>query len=195
MSGAGDFSEMAKKKVKVFLSSTTKDLTEARSIISKKINRVCKSVELVSYDDYKDKYPEKSDQDLCVYLVSRSNAIILLVDQYYGTTYRRNKKISITHAELKRAKRHKLVIIPIIRTQTWHEYQVWKRNKPHIRDKIRWPHVQEKKIFSLINEVGSANWQKHSNFDDRKASKEIINAVEALALRKGYGSLKHMVLK
>ena len=115
--------------MKVFLSSTTYDLLDARQYYLEKINNECPEVELIYYEKHGCTVTGENEQEKCLNLVSQCKKIILLLDKYYGTKYAKNPSISITHAEVLEARKNNLKIIPIVRKQSWHEHKVWKKNK------------------------------------------------------------------
>jgi hypothetical protein len=101
-------------KMKVFLSSTTEDLTDARLTFIKQFEQICdQKIELISYEKHGgDSILEP--EDTCFELVRKCQGSIVLLDKYYGTMCKRDKNISITHAEVRESLNLGLHIIPIV---------------------------------------------------------------------------------
>jgi len=164
---------------------------DARRTIIKELRRVCENkIELVSYET-DGRNPNLNSEETCLQLVRNCEAIIVLLDQYYGTLY--DKNISITHAEVKEALNKNSKIIPIVRTETWHEFLVWKKN-PGI--KLNFNHVEEPALFKLIEELYSRkiNFQIYDEFTSTTTLLDIANSIFEILKNESIGSIQHIAL-
>jgi len=165
-------------KLKVFLSSTVDDLRDARNFFREQIQ--ISNVELVCYEDHVSDNPGEDLQDLSLRLVRECGAIIMLLDRCYGTKYHRKPFLSITHAEFREAKKRGLRIIPIVPTQTLHEYWVWKKNQgSRIAALIKYRRVQEPKLFQFIHEIERKRVYIHQ-WNTLTSKKELRNIKDAI---------------
>jgi hypothetical protein len=116
----------------------------------------------------------------------------VLIDQYYGTSCKSTPEISITHAEVREAVNRGLTIIPVVRTQTWHEFAVWSKNPGQT---LVFAHVKEPKVFEILNELYSTcNCQVYENLTGDDAMTEIAGALNAVITQRSTGAIQHIVL-
>jgi len=111
--------------MKVFLSSTVEGLRDARLSLIEKMERTCEGcVTVVCYERNAYQYPTLPPEETCLALVRECEVLVVLIDQYYGMPCSNVPEISITHAEVREALKGGLTVIPVVRTQAWHEYFV-----------------------------------------------------------------------
>jgi hypothetical protein len=101
--------------MRVFLSSPVEGLRDARLSLIERLERVCDNrVALVSYERNGRRHPTLTPEETCLALVRDCEALIILLDQYYGASSTTVPGISITHAELREALRRGLAVIPVV---------------------------------------------------------------------------------
>src|SRR5437660_6530963 len=115
--------------MKVFLSSPVEGLRDARLSFIERMERICGGrMTLVCYERDAYRYPTLSPEETCFTLVRECEVLVVLIDQYYGTPCKSMPEMSITHAEVREGVNRGLTIIPVVRTQAWHEFAVWRKN-------------------------------------------------------------------
>jgi hypothetical protein len=131
-------------------------------------------------------------EETCLALVRDCEAFIILLDQYYGTPSKIVPGISITHAELREALKLDLVVIPVVRTQTWHEYAVWRANAGR---PVAFAHVREPRLFEMLDEFYRAcNCHVYENLTGDQALTEIAAALDAVISQRATGAIQHVTL-
>lgn len=179
-------------KTNVFLSSTTKDLRDARKYLRNNLEPTCQNrINLCCFENDSCKKPHLSMQDACLSLVQDCEAIIIIIDWDYGTEFEKNREISITHAELREARKHDLKIIPLIRTQTFCEYWIW-RNNPN--KEIKYNHVKDPKVFTMLDEVSNIYCHVFDDFTDERVLEQIADTIDAIIMQSAAGTLNHVTL-
>lgn len=178
--------------MKLFLSSTTKDLIDARNTFIKQFEEICHNkIELISWEKNSGS-SILSPEDTCFDLVNKCNAVMLVLDRFYGNSNKRYGNISITHAEVRRALEMGLHIIPIIRDPTWYEFKVWRKNKG---TSIKFDHVEEPKLFEIIEELFYRfNCQHYEEFTSIYTMNKIAKNILGMLQDGDFGALDHMVL-
>jgi Domain of unknown function (DUF4062) len=178
--------------MKVFLSSTTEDLTDARLTFIEQFEEICDhKIELISYEKH-GRHSTLGPEDTCLALVRKCQGLIVLFDQYYGTMCKKYKNISITHAEVKEALSSDLHIIPIVRTQSWHEFMVWRKNQGV---QITFHHVKEPRLFEILEGlIGRFNCHHYDDFTTVKTQKEISKSIDGMLRNGDLGAMDHIAL-
>lgn len=180
--------------MKVFLSSTVRDLRDARAFLIEKMKQKCHNdIDLIHYEGDITSKPELDSEKACLSLVKDCKAFIILFDQYYGGNSKTHPGISITHAELREAVKFDLVIIPVVRTNTWCEYNVWKNNRTSKAD-ISYAHVIEPKLFDMIHEVSGRPCHIYDSFVGDEALTKIAEALDAIIFDGIVGTMSHTTL-
>lgn len=179
--------------MRVFLSSTVEGLRDARLSLMERIERVCEDrVTLVCYERDGRRYPALAPEETCLTLVRGCRALIILFDQYYGAPSRTAPGISITHAELREALNSGLIVIPVVRTQTWHEYAVFRANAGR---SVSYAHVKEPRIFEMLEEVYARfNCHVYDNLTGEEALSEISAALDSVISKRATGAIQHVTL-
>jgi hypothetical protein len=179
--------------MKAFLSSTVEGLRDARFSYIDRLERLSNGrVTLVCYENGSQRHPGLTPEETCLALVRECQALIVLLDQYYGTPSKTFPGISITHAEVREALRLGLTVIPVVRTQTWHEYSVWRRNPAN---SIVFAHVKEPAIFIILNELYSTcNCHIYDHLIGDEAMTNIISALNAVITLGSTGAIQHVAL-
>ncbi len=179
--------------MKVFLSSTVNGLRDARSTLIERIEHACKNnVTLVCYENGSGAYPKLTPEETCLALVRSCDALIVLLDQYYGTQSELVQGISITHAELREAQKLELTIIPVVRKQTWHEHAIWRLNPNR---QVLFSHVKEPKLFSMLDEMYSKyNCHVFDTLTSPEAISKIAFVLEAVLSEGATGTVQHVTL-
>ena len=179
--------------MRVFLSSTVEGLRDARLSLIERIERVCGNrITLVCYERDSRRYPKLTPEETCLTLVRDCRAIIILFDQFYGTPSKAAPGISITHAELREALKRGLIVIPIVRTQTWHEYAVWRANAGR---PVSYAHVKEPRLFEMLDEVyPTCNCHVYENLTGEQAMSEIAAALDSVISEGATGAVQHVTL-
>jgi hypothetical protein len=157
------------------------------------MERACKGrVSLVCYERGKSAYPGLSPEETCLRLVRDCDALIVLIDQYYGRLCNRHPEISITHAEVREALNLGLTVVPVVRTQTWHEYFVWRVNSGRA---LTFAHVRESRVFEILEELYSRfNCHVYDNLTGDEAMSEIANTLDAIITFGSTGAIEHVAL-
>jgi hypothetical protein len=179
--------------MRVFLSSTVEGLRDARLSLIERLERACDNrMTLVCYERNAHRHPTLTPEETCLALVRDCEALIVLLDQYYGAPSTTIPGISITHAELREALVLGLTIIPVVRTQTWHEYAVWRANVGH---SVAYAHVKDPRLFEMLDELYSiCNCHVYENFTGDEALAEIAAALDAVISKRAAGAVQHMTL-
>jgi uncharacterized protein DUF4062 len=179
--------------MKVFLSSTVEGLRDARLSLIERIERVCENrVTLVCYERDGPRYPTLTPEETCLTLLRKCKAIIILIDQYYGTPCKAAPGISVTHAELREALKRGLIVIPVVRTQTWHEYAVCRANAGR---PVSYAHVKEPRLFEMLEEIYSTcNCHVYENLTGEEAMSEIAAALDSVISGGATGTIQHVTL-
>jgi hypothetical protein len=179
--------------MRVFLSSTVEGLRDARLSLIERIERVCQNrVTLVCYERDGRRYPTLTPEETCLTLVRDCKVFIVLLDQYYGTPSKAAPGISITHAELREALTRGLIVIPVVRTQTWHEYAVYRANAGQ---PVAYAHVKEPRLFEILDEVYQAcNCHLYENLTGEEAMSEIAAALDSVISEGATGAIQHVTL-
>jgi len=163
--------------MKIFLSSTINDLKDARDFCIEQIPIRCEGIEIKSYELDGHSIDAANEQEKCLALLSKCDAILILLDKYYGTKYLKNPEISITHAEVKKAIEEKMSVIAVTRDQTWFEFKVWKKNKPN---KLNFDNVKDPKLFNILLDLWQNNYiHQVSSFTNLKDFEKIVDAINA----------------
>jgi len=113
-----------------------------------------------------------------------------MFDRYYGTISDKYPDISITHAELREAVNHGLQIIPLVRTETWVEYWIWKKN-PALD--IKYNNVEDKRVFEMLDEVTHLPCSHFPSFIGDEVLNKIAQTIDAI-LEGALGTLDHVAL-
>jgi hypothetical protein len=179
--------------MRVFLSSTVEGLRDARLSLIERIERVCENrVTLVCYERDRRRYPTLTPEETCLTLVRDCKAIIILLDEYYGTSCKAAPGISITHAELREALKRGLIVIPVVRTQTWHEYAIWRANAGR---PVSYAHVKEPRLFEMLEEIYSKfNCHVYENLIGEEAMSDIAAALDSVISEGAMGAIQHVTL-
>jgi hypothetical protein len=179
--------------MRVFLSSAVEGLRDARWSLIEKIERACDNrVTLVCYERHGRQYPTLTPEETCLALVRGCKAFIILLDQYYGTQSNTAPGISITHAELREAIKNRLIVIPVVRTQTWHEYAVWRANAGR---EISYAHIKEPRVFEILEDVYYAfNCHVYEHLVGDTAISEIACALNSVITVGAAGAIHHVSL-
>jgi len=109
------------KKWKIFLSSTSKDLSKMRKRITVFLRN--QDFDVIRYEDNFIKHVNKNAQDICVDNVRTADFFVLLLDKMYGTSFRNDESISITQAEYLEAKTCGIPIIFFLNEELNNEYR------------------------------------------------------------------------
>jgi hypothetical protein len=179
--------------MKVFLASVVEGLRDARLSLLERLEKACLDrIRLVSYEKDKHRYPTLTPEETCLALVRECEAVITLLDQYYGSPCKAVPGISITHAEIRAALDRKLIVIPVLRTQTLCEYNVWRINKGI---GIKFAHVKEARIFEIVDELYKVcNCHSYDNLTSERALSDIAIALDHIISGKAIGSVQHLTL-
>ena len=179
--------------MRVFLSSAVEGLRDARLSLIERIERTCENrVTLVCYERDGRRHPTLTPEETCLRLVRDCEAFIILLDQYYGASSKTVPGISITHAELREAVRLGLIVVPVVRTQTWCEYAVWRVNAGC---PIAYAHVKESRLFEILDEVYPiCNCHVYENLTGDEAMAEIAAALDAVISQRATGAIQHVAL-
>lgn len=177
----------------VFLSSHMASLLDARSRLIKKIKCKCKNkVRLRCYEEDKHLFPNLGPAETYLALVRNCEAFVILFDQYYGEASGKAPNISPTHAELREAFKYQITIIPVARTQTWHEYKICRKNRDLV---INYDYVKEPRLFEMLDEVFPVcNVHDYPSFISDEALTKIAEAIDAIVTDGGVGALDHVSL-
>ena len=179
--------------MRVFLSSTVEGLRDARLSLIERIERICENrVTLVCYERQGRRHPTLTPEETCLRLVRECEAFIILLDQYYGAPSKTVPGISITHAELREALQLGLIVVPVVRTQTWHEYAVWRENAGRA---LAYAHVKEPRLFEMLDELyPRCNCHVYENLTGDDAMTEIAAALDAVISQRATGAIQHVAL-
>lgn len=177
----------------IFLSSAVEGLGDARlSLIERLSARSDGRLSIVCYETHRHLYPTLTPEETCLRLVRDCEALIVLIDQYYGMEFTRDPTISITHAEVREARGLGLAVIPVVRTRTWHEFFVWRNNRDL---KIRFAHVKEPQLFTLLEELyPQYNCHHYDNLTAEEALRQIAESLDAILSQGSSGVLGHVTL-
>jgi hypothetical protein len=172
----------------VFLCSAVDGLRDTRMTFLENLERRCThKITLVSYEKDSRRYPTLSPEDICIRLVQECNALIVVIDQFYGTRLKKNPNISITHAEVMKALELRLTIIPIVRFQTFHEFKVWRRNRDK---KIQFDHVKESGLFKIMDLLyKDYNFNCYDSFVAEKTLIEVGSIIDAIVEQGAVGRI------
>ncbi|MHB1677825.1 MAG: DUF4062 domain-containing protein [Sulfuriferula sp.] len=131
-------------------------------------------------------------EETCLALVKSCDALIVLIDQYYGTQSKLDQGISITHAELRVAQKLGLTIIPVVRKQTWHEHAIWRLNS---NQQVLYAHVKEPELFRMLDEI-LLNYNCHvfDTLTGEEAISKIAFALESVLSEGATGTVQHVTL-
>jgi len=147
---------------------------------------------LVCYEKDSRRYPTLTPEETCLTLVRECKAFIILLDQYYGAPSKAAPGISITHAELREARKYGLIVIPVVRTQTWHEYAVWRAN---VEQPVSYAHVKDPRLFEMLDELyTTCNCHVYENLTGEKAMSEIAATLDSVISEGATGAIQHVTL-
>ena len=179
--------------MKVFLASVVEGLRDAPLSLLERLEKACRErIKLVSYEKDRHRYPGLNPEETCLALVRECEVLILLLDQYYGSPCKAVPGISVTHAEVREALKHRLIVIPVLRTLTSGEYAVWRANE---RATIKFAHVKEPRIFEILDELyNCCNCHAYDNLTGDKAISEIAESLGKIISGKGIGTVQHLRL-
>ena len=179
--------------MKVFLSSTVEGLRDARLSFIERMERTCEGrVTVVCYERNAHQYPTMPPEETCLALVRECGVLVVLIDQYYGMPCKSLPEISITHAEVREAFKLGLTVIPVVRTQAWHEYFVWRANPG---GSIVFAHVKEQQVFRILDELYSrCNCHVYDNLTGNEAMTQIAASLDAVISRGCTGTIHHVAL-
>ena len=83
-------------------------------------------------------------------------------------------------------------MIPVVRTQTLHEYYVWRKNA---EQQLSYAYVEEPRIFEMLHEVyQKCNCLVYEHFTGEKALLEIAVALDSVILEGATGVVQHVTL-
>ena len=179
--------------MKIFLSSTVEGLRDTRITLVENIQKYCKEdIIVVCYEKDGKRFPRVEPEETCLKLVRECQALLLLVDQYYGTPSKSDPSVSITHLEVLEAQKLANTVIPVARTQTWNEFFVWRRNQ----DKdIEYAHVREPNLFKLMEHLFSTcNFHVYDNLTTGSAIEEIASAIDGILAQGVLGEVERTAL-
>lgn len=177
----------------VFLSSTVQDLADARRFLLEQIGLALGDrATMLSYETHGALHPGLTPEETCLLLVRQSQVIIVLLDRYYGAPSVRMPGISVTHAEVREAMERALLVIPVVRTQTWAELSIWEKNQ---KASIEYGHVKDAQLFELLAELyPKHNCQIYDTFTSNEALSKIVATLRAIVVEGAPGAADHVAL-
>lgn len=179
------------KYSKIFLSSPNQGLIDVRENLPKAIERIDRTIKVLTYERDSNRYQNHSTEQICFKLVDESDSLLLILDQYYGNQCSQNPSISITHAEVKRAISSKKKIIPVLRSATWYEFRVWEKNKGK---KIKFDYVKDVRLFKILMELSHQNFHHYDSFLLRTNVRKIAESIISISKKESFGVLAHTSL-
>lgn len=148
---------------RVFISSTFYDLKHVRGELEKFI----KDLGYEPVLNERGHIPYGSSEELenyCYAEIEKINIVISIIGGRFGSSSRGNEKYSISNMELKTALKQNKQVYIFIESGIHSEYQTYLKNKGN---NIVYSHVDDKKIYSFIEEVYSLpNNNQIASFDN-----------------------------
>lgn len=152
---------------RVFLSSTSTDLSEMRRILYGLIDDLGHQPVAFERPDFFSN-PTKDTCEACKAEVEKSDLLIMVIDRKYGTKYKGTNK-SITRVEFETARVLGIPTFVLVSKSALTASELYKQNRR--RKDVDWG-VDDPDLFDFIDEIkGSAtgNWvQEYANTDDAK---------------------------
>jgi hypothetical protein len=140
---------------RVFVSSTYYDLKYIRENLRYFIKTIGYEPTL-SEDGNVFYNPKKHTHDSCLNEVPSCQIFILIIGGRFGGQFKASEK-SITNEEYLEAVKQKIPVFALVEQAVFQEHHVFnenfRNNTPEINEKIRYPSVDNPKVFSFIDEV------------------------------------------
>jgi hypothetical protein len=176
---------------RLFLASTVYDQTDLRAELIAFLQRESKHGEFkLTFFENPDTFSLRGglhSHDVCLDAVCASSMLLLVIGSRYGGIYSgtlypsfKKKKVSIVHAEVLLAVRHRLGLLTCVRQQVFDEWATYKANLAAGRE-IHLQFVRDTRVFELINTVQHLkmnNWivQFRDVVDLKNQLKPILNS-------------------
>lgn len=168
--------EFETRRKKVFLGSTSKDLTDVRAELRQLIPDL--GFELICFEGKFKKPPGVHNHDVCMYNVKDCDIYVLIINERFGEEYKGAdellKRKSVTWAEVEVALEEEKDICTFVRREIWLEKSIYWYNKEKNID-IEPYYAEDKRVFDFIDFIATRsqdNWI--DQFNDSVELKKII---------------------